>query len=209
MFVKKAVLLLLQVGSPIWRAAESLDFGHNDDSVLCRVLLIETLSEDFSSQIETACVPIIDNEEIDTSIVMGNIPTVHDYVRITKAVYQEKSLLTSNQSQVIPVQPASHFRRLRNQDPSSILMVRISTRDQEPTFTTKELEEVMTNPNAQNQTNFIQQFFRCSMGQVRFTPTKIMDVHIHQRVSSFESSQQLVDAAQEDGLFGTQYDRFG
>ena len=129
MFVKKAVLLLLQVGSPIWRAAESLDFGHNDDSVLCRVLLIETLSEDFSSQIETACVPIIDNEEIDTSIVMGNIPTVHDYVRITKAVYQEKSLLTSNQSQVIPVQPASHFRRLRNQDPSSILMVRISTLD--------------------------------------------------------------------------------
>jgi hypothetical protein len=189
--------LAIQVGS------STLVPESGQEDVLCRVVVLDTSFSDSTSDEEPACIPIVDGIETD-SLISLELPVevffddandVEDslYVSITNASLQNDTIQTTTQSQFLDVPPLPHTRRLAFDMPKTVAMVRVSTKDLSPTFTTEHLEDYLDAP-----INFISQFRQCSIGQLQFQSVGVFDVVVNEPIVEFGGkSGALVRAAQE------------
>ena len=192
--------------------------SRQDPTVICRMTMQDMLFEDGSSQQETACIPIVDNQETDFVIQLKlpdemEVANQHElqqgslWVTISDAEILEESILTTNDSEIAIVEEPAVRRNLqattqrqlaaRTEGDQSVAIVRIHTTDSSPSLTNRAVRDLFDT----NQVNFITQFYKCSFGRLRFRKAKrnhLIDVYVDQPIAHFaRSPDKLVYAAQE------------
>lgn len=194
--------------------------GLQESTVLCRMILIDTLYEDdenednFRREEETACVPIVNDVQMDRTITLdlpADILTNHKskleegllFVEVSNASIAGRDLVLSADSEisVTSEDPERLRRRLQaisvTQGRLSVAIVRISTSDRQNANSIASLNSMFDTSS----TNFVTQYDKCSMGKLNFYKVNeqygVVDVTVSGSVSSFGTGPgALVDAAQ-------------
>ena len=197
-------------------AASDDNEGHS--SLLCRMVILDTLYDDGGSSEELACIPIINDKESDDVVPIhlpADLEEAHAteleqgrlHVKITNAE-------VTNDGDDISITGASKFsvaedltngrrhlqdRALQTFGETTLAIVRIRTRGASPSATRDDLELLM-NPN---EVNLRTQLEACSVGKVQLKKADrfIIDVSVNQPASAFAGRpNKLIRAVQTELL---------
>jgi len=171
-----------------------------DSYILCRMLNVDTMYEDGSEDEVPHCAHIKDGRETDALFAMENLPAEilanplleegRLFVNITAAdVFTRDDIAVSSYSTYTVIDEIpSHLRHLQavNSDSlgrKTLAVVRISTRDAEPSITTRQLQD-MFDPNG---INLKTQYEKCSGGKLEWVlaNTGVIDVRVSGTVASY------------------------
>lgn len=174
-------------------------------SLVCKIIdhftfalngTVSTLSE------EAACVPIVDGKETDEVLSIrlpANINRDGEiFVTISSPITTMDKVLITQSSKVTAVKDP-RVRTRRHRPPAlgrkSIAVVRVSTRDSEPS---DDAETLWRGLFGENEINFRTQYEACSFGKLQFYPAEVgvLDVLVDDSISMFKSGAALVHAAQ-------------
>jgi hypothetical protein len=189
--------------------------GDSDDSdaapLVCHVAIILTSFEKSAEQQKFVCIPIDqDGEESDDmfdlqlppgSILDGHEETLEQgllHLRISGASVVEEHVVLGPHSHITVVDPPQGKRNLAISNvvgPKTILVVRVSTIDAEPTTTANELEVGLFGDSI----NLRTQYDACSFGklQLELAHGGAIDILVNTSISEFTEPDPLVSAAKK------------
>lgn len=197
-----------------------------DPSVLCRVLMADTLFEidinetltAFETETTPHCIPVVNNAEIDDFYPVDHFPRhILDefanelgegrlFVRITKCSFDQEtdSLNIGEGSEFIPLLKGEVDSKTANLDPNhrtsgtmTVAIVRVHTTDSHPTPQDDELDAML---DATSGTNFVSQFQKCSRNSLNIARSSIggvINIYLDKPVAAYGTgSGKMVSAAQ-------------
>lgn len=197
------------------------------DSIVCRITLsatllaLPTIGKPAVSTNTVACIPIVDNREtadlfsIDLPLHFWEQHAVAAangtlLVSIEGASITRKGIVATAQAtfQVLPELPNSSRHLSLDDDPNhywttgikTIAVVRISTRDAEPTYSTADMERGIFGDGLENDgVTMPTQYNACSFGKLRFIRSVygVVDLKLDRTLGSFESVDSIFQSAQK------------
>ena len=196
----------------------------NDDYVLCRVVTLDTMyfnetsNTTFTNE-QITCIPIVKNVELEEFEFPITLPTIilTQYekeimmgtllVEISDAMIDNDDLVTSLQSQYSVVNATQHnrhliSRHLQIKPVMTVAVIRITTSDAQPTQSASQIKSTLFNANG---INFVTQYNAISYGKLvwSLSSTGVIDIQVPNSVASYGTATALVTAAQK--LVKSQY----
>jgi len=208
------ILWTLNVAVPTTGALRSLGQKNTkqaqDASLRCRVVFVDTSYEgDVTDEEQVSCVPILeDDSESDDiwDLTLPNDVTENNHqalelgtleVFITGATVVNEAVIMAAISVVTVT--SSHRRKLVVEDVSgtkTVLVIRVSTVDAEPSASLQDLETTLFDSNRINMST---QYEKCSAGKLQLTlsATGVIDVRVNGRIADYDAPSPLVTAARK------------
>jgi len=182
------------------------------DSVLCRITVVNTINDSGTREEQTSCISIVDSSESDDVFPVALPPDFFAenseaiargqlIASISGATLTDEGLQLSDDARFEVLDNLSeglrHLeqRNLAATGTKSVAVVRISTADASPMFSSDALRIGMFGEGI----NLKTQYDACSFGQLHWelASVGVIDVKVNKPVSDFTSGSALVTAAQK------------